>query len=151
MPSTKTIQILRISALLAVIFASGILVGRYTKPEPEHVLIEPSSHGTRVENAVEIMSQRFGFGAEKEAGFQELMERMDREMNVYPPLSEERREVWRRHLPEMRSFIPEDKMQAFEDQVKRTERRLQRAMTRRNMEERRATEESGPEPGPSSE
>ena len=131
MAENQTLQIIRIGALLAVIFASGIVIGRFSKPEPAPLVIEAVPLELSIDRAVSIMSNNYGFDAEKEAKFRLLMERMEAEMRQFEAGTTERRDVWRRYLPEIRSFIPEEFMDQFLRKNRRTERQFERRIRQR--------------------
>ena len=59
------------------------------------------------------------------------MERMEQEMRPFDPGTADRRDVWRRFLPEIRSFVPEELMGRFEAQKRRTEQRFERMIEQR--------------------
>ena len=131
MAAKQTFQLLRIAALLAVIFAAGIVIGRYTSPAPVPVVVADAPRSSRVDYAVRTMSRDFEFDAEKEKEFRVLMERMEQAMRPLERGSVERRDRWRQFLPEIRSFVPDHLMGKFEEQTRRTERRLERMIRQR--------------------
>lgn len=124
----QTFQLLRIAALLGVIFATGVVVGRYTAPTPDSApfTVNPAPRRDLVEHTVSMMSLRFEFDEETETRFRELMEQMEQDMRPFEPGSAERRDVWRGYLPRIRAFVPKHLMNRFEAQTRRTERRFER-------------------------
>jgi hypothetical protein len=137
MAAKQTFQLIRIAALLAIIFAAGIVIGRYTSPAPvpapapEPVLVAGAPRASRVDYAVRTMSRDFEFDAEKEKEFRVLMERMEQAMRPLEQGSVERRDLWRQFLPEIRAFVPDHLMDKFEAQNQRTERRFERIIRQR--------------------
>ena len=131
MSAQTSFQVIRIAALLAVIFAAGIVIGRYTSPEPAPLVVNPAPREAKVDSAVRIMSTQFEFDAEKEAKFRVLMERMEEAMRPLERGTVERRDLWRQFLPEIRSFVPDHLMDKFEAQNRRTEMRFERMIRRR--------------------
>jgi hypothetical protein len=137
MAARPIFQLIRIAALLAVIFAAGIVIGRYTAPEPDPLVISPAPRQAKIDSAVRIMAREYEFDEEKEAEFRKLMERMEEAMRSLDRATAERRDEWRRFLPEIRSFVPEHLMDKFDAQTQRTERRMERMirMRERNQQE----------------
>jgi len=70
-------QTLRLGALVALIFVSGAILGRLTKPEPPPVIVAKSfaKGGDPVEFSVGFMKRRFELTDDQEPEFRKLMRR----------------------------------------------------------------------------
>jgi hypothetical protein len=124
-------QVIRIVALLAVIFAAGVVTGRLTAPQPAS---QSPIAGGRVftgEAALDQLTLRLGLDAEQQVAFQPLLVEMAHQIAQFPPASEERREVFRSYVPKMRELLRSDQHAAFDRHVQITERRIERLIRRR--------------------
>ena len=119
-------QVIRITALLALIFAAGVVTGRLTAPRPPAEIPVAGGRVFLGEAALNQLTLRFGLDPEQQAAFQPLLAEMAEQIAQLPPASEARREVFRSYVPKMRALLKPEQLGAFNRHVQRTERRLDR-------------------------
>lgn len=114
---------------LALIFAAGILTGRFTAPSPP-VALGPG--GRTSDSVLARLTVEFGLDAGQKAKMKEVVDDISEQMASFPPATSERRDLFRTGIPRMRSILRPDQFAAFDRYVDMTERRFNRAIRRRD-------------------
>lgn len=124
-------QPLRIAALLALIFAAGVVTGRLTAPRPPTLVAGPGGGVRTADMVLARLTAELGLDEAQQAQFKPVLEEMAERMARLPPGSAERRAVFRETVPRLRPWLRADQQAAFDRMVERTERRYQQLIQAR--------------------
>src|SRR5688572_9323372 len=109
-------QIIRVAALLAVIFAAGVLTGRLTVPEPEVRYVVPGPRGVSQPGGGSLadiglarISRHVTLTTEERLKLKRTLEEVQSEAVRYPAFSEERFRVLQTALPKLKEQVSPDK------------------------------------------
>ena len=125
-------QVIRIIALLMVIFAAGVFTGRWTGPKPRTLVLQPGGRLATSDDAVARLTARVGLDVDQQRRFSPLMEEMANEISRLPPATQERLEVFRRYVPRMVVLLRPDQRPAFDRFVADAEAKINRLIRNRN-------------------
>jgi hypothetical protein len=125
----KLAQIIRISVALALIFAAGLITGRYTAPGPP-VTLGPGGRGP--DTIMARLTTELELDAGQKAKLKEIIDDLSEQMVSFPPASPERRDLFRSAVPRMRKILRPDQYAAFDRYVESTQKRFNRAIRRRD-------------------
>ena len=128
----KVSQAIRIAALLAVIFAGGVLTGRWTSPKPRTLVMNAAGRLSTSDQALGRLTARLSLDAEQQRLFAPLLEEMAGELARHPPATQERLEVFRRFFPRMVVLLHPDQKPAFDRYVRDTEAKMSQMIRNRN-------------------
>jgi hypothetical protein len=134
----KSVQIIRIALLLATIFGAGVVTGRITAPKPPALIVTADGRVATSAQAFARLNAQLDLNPAQQRQFRALFEDMAREMSQLPPMSRERLEVFRRHIPRMEALLRPEQRAAFERYVRDTEQRSERVIQRRSKQEERS-------------
>jgi hypothetical protein len=122
---------MRIAVALAVIFAAGLITGRYTAPRAPTSIAGANRRTITSEDILAQLTAELGLDAGQRTKVASVVEEATEEMAVLPPASPQRREVFRKCLPRIRALLRPDQYPVFERYVEMTERRWTRLLRRR--------------------
>ena len=128
----KVSQAIRIAALLVVIFAGGVLTGRWTSPKPRTLVMNAAGRLSTSDQALGRLTSRLSLDAEQQRQFAPLLEEMAGEFARHPPATQERLEVFRRFFPRMVVLLHPDQKPAFDRYVRDTEAKMNQMIRNRN-------------------
>jgi hypothetical protein len=137
-------QILRISVALALIFASGILTGRLTAPRSPTALAGAGRRTITSDDVLAHLTAELGLNAGQKAKAQVIVEEAAEQMATLPVASPQRRDVFRKLVPQIREILRPDQYTVFDRYVEMAERRWSRMIRRREAKQGAAQEELPP-------
>ena len=115
------VQIIRVAALLAVIFAAGVLTGRFTAPKPEVQFVVPGPRGvpplpgwTLADMGLARISRHVTLTTEERLKLKRTLEEVQAEAMRYPAFSDDRFQVLLNSLPRIKEQLPPDKHAAID-------------------------------------
>jgi hypothetical protein len=120
-------QIIRIAALLAVIFVAGLWTGRLTAPEPEVVYIGGRSESKLSEVALARMARQISLTSEEQDKVRVVLEQMEVQVSQYPVMSTERINIFREFVPKVKAQLPPEKHAAVDRYARDIQRRFESA------------------------
>lgn len=127
----NTPQIIRVFLVLMGMLVVGIVIGRYSMPR-ERIELTPEQAVNRMSSS---LLKRYELEASKEAALREIITRMEEEMRPHRRGSIERRDIFRRYVPEYRALMNPDKVADFEWHVQAMERKFKRMIRIRERRE----------------
>ncbi len=127
----NTARTIRIVALLLVIFAAGVVTGRFSVPKPPTSFTTAQGRTMTSSDALARLKRHMNLSPDQERQFGKLFEDMAVEMSRLPPGSQERMDAFKRHVPEMEAFLKPEQRDDFRNYVSETERRFERMLRRR--------------------
>ena len=127
----KISQVLRISVALALIFATGILTGRYTAPRLPTAMAGAGGRTVTSDDVLARLTAELGLDAGQKARVQVVIEESSEQMATLPPASPQRREVFRKCIPRIRENLRPDQYPVLDRYVEMAERRWARLIRRR--------------------
>jgi len=126
------LQVIRVAALLVIIFAAGVLTGRFTAPQPQAVYPGgPAGRWMIIDTAVSRMATDVGLTPDEKQKVRKVFEEMEPQMVRHPPLSEERLKIFRDYIPQIKAQLPPEKQAAVDRYFHDVERRFEIARRRR--------------------
>jgi hypothetical protein len=131
----KHAQTLRIAALLAVIFAAGLVTGRLTAPRPPALIRTADGRIVASDQALDRLTRYVRLSADQEPAFRKLVEEIAGVMAKLPPASQARFDVFNQNLPRMKALLRPDQMADFDRYVRDTESRWQEQIRRHSKTE----------------
>jgi hypothetical protein len=142
----KTTQIIRIAVALAIIFAAGVLIGRWTAPS--RTPFQMAGTGGKIvttDSVLALLTAELGLDAGQRTQANAIIEEFAEQMAVLPPASPQRREVFRKCMPRIREILRPDQYNAMDRYVEMAERRWNRQIRRRESLERELPPPAAPE------
>jgi hypothetical protein len=124
-------QAVRVAALLAVIFAAGVLTGRFTAPKPEVIYSGGRGDGKLSEVAVRRMTRQIGLTPEEQEKVRKVFEEMEVQVDRHPFMSQERMTVFRDFVPKIKAQLPPEKHTAVDRYARDVQRRYEAAQRQR--------------------
>jgi hypothetical protein len=128
----KLSQAIRIGALLAVIFAAGVLTGRWSKPRPRVLVMNPAGSLKTSAEALARLTERLSLDEQQQRQFAPLLEEMAGELARHLPATQERLEVFRRYYPRMLRILHAAQRSAFDRYTVDVEKRMAQMIRNRN-------------------
>lgn len=125
------LQTIRIGALLAVIFAGGVVTGRMTAPQPIPVVISAPGRTLSTDWIMTHLTQQVGLDKQQQTTLRPIIDDLIREMEKFPPATQERLNLYLAAVPRMRQCLREDQYAAFNRNVRQTEQAFQRNIRKR--------------------
>jgi hypothetical protein len=126
-------QIVRIVALLAVIFVCGLITGRVTAPRPQPVAVSAGGRPLSAEAILTSFKTYIPMTAEEESKMLRYLEGIEAEIASHPVLSQERLELFRRTATDMKGILSADKHAAIDRYAKDMERQFEINRRRRGL------------------
>jgi hypothetical protein len=126
-------QVIRIVFLLLLIFSAGVLTGRFTAPKPHFVTVAPGGRVQTAEAVLTMFKRQIPLTAQQEEKFRKLFQELEGEISLYPPLSDERLEIFRRTLPRMKELLSPEQRPALDRYARDIERRFEINRRRRGL------------------
>ena len=128
----KRSQLILIASLLGFIFGAGFLSGRFSAPRSPVQVVNWRGVVKTSESALLRLADELDLDEEHKNKLRPLFETMAEKLADLKPLSPERRQVFRDNIPRIRETLHTNQYEAFDTYVTMTERRLQRALRRRD-------------------
>lgn len=128
----KSSQVIRIAALLAVIFAAGPVTGRVTAPKPHALVLHAGGRQVTSGAVLAQLAPRLGLDEGQQRQFAPLMEEIAGEISAHPPATQERLQVFRRYFPRMAVLLRPEQNPGFDRHVRDLEEKMDRLIRNRN-------------------
>ena len=126
----KGARIIRIIALLLLIFAAGVVTGRLTAPKTRALILNARGDLVTSATALNRLKVHLKLSPEQEEQFAELFEEVAVELSRLPPRSTERLETFKRYVPQMEALLKPEQLEDLHKYVAQTERNFMRAIRR---------------------
>ena len=120
--------------MLALIFAAGVVTGRFTAPKETRVVTAPPVRGPTAKMILDNFKAQISMTAEEELKMSRFLEQVQIDLAPYEPLSNERLEIFRRSVPKMKEILSADKHAAVDRYAADMERRFEIYRKRRGLE-----------------
>ncbi len=121
-------QTIRITLLLAAIFASGVFTGRWIAPRPPAPIVIADTPPRTSGEALARLSRQVNLDAQQRERLRPVLEEIGEKMAAFPPASKARLELFQRFVPQMRAALRPDQYEAFDRYVELSTRRFQRGI-----------------------
>lgn len=125
-------QTIRIVCMLLLIFAAGVLTGRFTAPK-QHVVVGPGGRVLTVDLVLARFKDQVPVTVEEELKLRKVFEEIEIEISKYPPLSAERMAALRAWTPKIKAVLAPQKHEAVDRYTKDVDRRVDVMRRRRGM------------------
>jgi hypothetical protein len=123
---------IRIGFLLAAIFLSGVLTGRWSVPRPLTQVVTASGQVVTSDTVLARLTAEVGLDAQQQDAFRPILEELAQRLARVPPASQQRRDLFNSYLPKFRALLHPNQKASFDKYVDETNRRLDRVIRRRN-------------------
>jgi hypothetical protein len=124
-------QTIRIVALLAVIFAAGVVTGRFTAPRPAPTVLSAGGRIITAETVLARLTQRVGLDAAQQEKIRPLLEELAKKMEALPPGTPQRLELHQASMPKVRALLRPEQYPAFDREVQESEAKIRRLIRQR--------------------
>jgi hypothetical protein len=128
------IQVIRIVCMLAVIFAAGVVTGRFTAPQKTRVIVGPEGRGPTAKMILDHFKMQVPLTVEEEIKMRRLIEQIETDISRFEPGSKERLEIFHRAVPKMKEILSAEKHAAVDRYAKDLERKVENSRRRRGLE-----------------
>jgi hypothetical protein len=125
-------QIIRIAFLLMVIFAAGVLTGRWSVARPPTQVLMAGGRIATADTVLVRLTAEVGLDARQQGQFRPVLEELAEKLSRVPPASRERRDLFNSYVPRFRALLHPNQVQSFDRYVTETNRRFDRLIRRRN-------------------
>ena len=120
--------------MLALIFAAGVVTGRYTAPQQTRVVQVPAGRTPTAKMILENFKAQVSMTPEEELKMMRFLEQVQIDIAPHEPLSKERLEIFRRSIPKMKEILSSDKHAAVDRYAAEMERRIETVRKRRGLD-----------------
>lgn len=115
-----------------VIFAAGVLTGRFTVPRFPVQIATPTGGIATSDMILARITGELGLTEEQQAQMRPIIEDSAEKMSQTPPATRQRLEIFTQGVPRMREVLRPDQYERFDRFVELTQRRFERQIRRRS-------------------